>query len=100
MKTIPMNTVFTAAKDQVSCQLGAEVAILHLKSGMYYGLNPVAAAVWSIVQQPHSLAQILASLQEQYEVGLARCEEDVCQLLRDMQAAGLVEAREGNGVSA
>ena len=31
------------AKDQVSCDLGGEAALLHMNKGIYYGLDPVGA---------------------------------------------------------
>ena len=36
-------SVVAATKDQVSCSLGAEAAILNTKQGVYYGLDPVGA---------------------------------------------------------
>jgi hypothetical protein len=35
-----------AAEDLVSCDLAGETALLRFKSGVYYGLNPVATFVW------------------------------------------------------
>jgi len=36
---ISLKTVVVAAKEQVSCSLGEEAAILHMRSGIYYGLG-------------------------------------------------------------
>jgi hypothetical protein len=38
-----------AVRDQVSSDLGGEVAILDLTGGMYYGLDAVGARVWELV---------------------------------------------------
>jgi hypothetical protein len=48
---IAKTSTVVAAKDQVSCDLAGEAVILNLKSGIYYGLNPVAARVWSLIQR-------------------------------------------------
>jgi len=36
-----------ASKDQISCDLAGEAAILELKSGTYFGLDEVGAVVWT-----------------------------------------------------
>jgi hypothetical protein len=40
---IVKTSTVVAAKDQVSCDLVGEAVILDMKSGIYYGLNPVGA---------------------------------------------------------
>ena len=49
------------AKDQVWCELAQEAVILNFKSGVYFGLNPVAARVWSLIQEPRTVSALLAS---------------------------------------
>ena len=51
-------SVVVAAADQVSCDLGGEAAILDLKSGIYYGLDPVGTRIWSLIQQPKAVRDI------------------------------------------
>lgn len=41
-EVISRNSVVVAARDQVSSDLGGEVAILDLKGGVYYGLQRVS----------------------------------------------------------
>ena len=41
--TISDRSIVVAAKDQVSCDLAGEAAILNMKNGVYYGLDPVGA---------------------------------------------------------
>jgi len=43
------------SKDQVSCDLAGEAAILNLKNGVYYGLDPVGARIWNLIQEPRKL---------------------------------------------
>ena len=44
------SSIVVAAKAQVSCDLEGEAAILHRDSGVYYGLDPVGARIWRLVQ--------------------------------------------------
>jgi len=35
-----------------TCDLAGEAAILGLKNGIYYGLDPVGARIWNLIQTP------------------------------------------------
>ncbi len=84
-------SVVTVSKDQISCDLGGEAAILQLASGVYFGLDAVGASVWQLIQQPKTVGEILAALLQDYDVEAARCEADLHSLLREMVAAGLIQ---------
>jgi hypothetical protein len=92
---ISLDSIVAAAPGQVSCALEDEIAILHLRAGRYYGLDPVGARVWQLVAAPRALRAVRDTLLAEYDVDAARCEADLLALVRDLAAAGLVEAREG-----
>ena len=83
-----------AARDQVSCDVGGEAAILQLASGTYYGLNPVGARVWALLQQPRTVREIHDALLAEYEVGPEQCERDLVALLQTLAAERLIEVRD------
>ncbi|MGH7231049.1 MAG: PqqD family peptide modification chaperone [Nitrospiraceae bacterium] len=83
-----------AAKEQVSCDLGEDVAILNLKNGVYYGLDPVGAMIWKLIQEPRTLTQLRDVLVTEYDVDLDRCEHDLVALLRTLAAQGLIETKD------
>lgn len=88
---VQKESVVKASKDQVSCDLLGEAAILDLKSGQYFGLNPIGSRIWELIQEPKSVAEILSSLLSEYDVEAARCESDLLGLLDEMERKGLVE---------
>ncbi len=92
-KLSPQSTV-VAVKDQVSADLAGEAAILHLKKGVYYGLDPVGTRVWDLVRTPRTISQIRDLLVTEYEIRPQRCEADLLGLLDQLRAEGLVEIKE------
>ena len=80
-----------AAKDQVSCDLAGEAAILNLKNGVYYGLDPVGARIWNLIQTPTTVGAIRDSMLAEYEVDAERCERDLMDLLQKLATEGLIE---------
>jgi hypothetical protein len=85
------DSTVVAAKDQVSSDLGGEVAILDLKAGVYYGLDAVGARIWSLIQEPRTVNEIRNILLEEYEVEPERCERDLLVLLQRLAEEGLIE---------
>jgi hypothetical protein len=71
--------------------MGGEVVILDLKSGTYYGLDAVAARIWSLIEEPASVIAIKDAIVAHYDVDPVTCERDVRIFLSQMQEAGLIE---------
>ena len=94
-RTLSASSTVLAARDQVSSDMGGEVAILHLKAGVYYGLEAVGARIWSLIQEPKTIAEIRDILVSEYEVEPNRCESDLIKLLQILKDEGLIEARDG-----
>ena len=84
-------TKIVAAQEQVSCKLDSEAAILSLKNGAYYGLDPVGARVWNLLQQPRTFAELRDILITEYDVDAARLESDMLDLLSRLAGNQLVE---------
>ena len=89
-----LNSLVTVAEDQVSSDLGDEVAILGLKSGVYYGLDPVGARIWTLLQAPTTVAQIKQTLLQEYEVEPERCQRDLLELLNQLAAENLITVKD------
>jgi hypothetical protein len=90
---ISLNTVVVVSKDQVSCDLGEESVILNSASGIYYGLNGVGARVWSLIQQPQRIEEVLGVLLDEYEVEPLRCQDELVALLNELQDKGLINVK-------
>ena len=88
---ISRDSVVVVSSDQISADLAGEAAILHLSSGVYYGLDAVGARVWQLVHEPRSVAQIESTLVQEYDVEASQCLRDVLALLEALAAEGLVE---------
>jgi hypothetical protein len=91
------NSVVAAARNQVSCDVGGESAILNLDNGVYYSLNPIGARVWKLIEQPRRIEEIREVLLEEYDVEPGPCENDLLALLARLLEQGLIELRPSEG---
>lgn len=87
-------SVVTVSPDQVSCELAGEVVVLSLKHGEYFGLNPVAAEVWNLVQSPRSIAEVSDALLRRFSgVTPEQCIQEVTALVEELRGMELVMVR-------
>lgn len=89
--SIALTTVVKKAKDQLSCKLGDEFAILNLKSTLYFGLDEVGALIWQTIEKPQPVVEICRVVIERYRVDEARCQADVLGFLNKLNGLGLIE---------
>ena len=89
--TISDRSIVVAAKDQVSCDLAGETAILNIKNGVYYGLDPLGARIWNLMQEPRAVSEIQETISGEYDVEPERSARDLHALLEKLLAEGLIE---------
>jgi len=94
LESLSENTRVVASKDQVSCDLAGEAAILNLKNGVYYGLDPVGARIWTLIQEQRTFAELRETLLAEYEVEAAQLEADLRALLAQLAEQQLIEITE------
>ena len=88
---ISTNTQVKASNDQVSCELAEETAILDMKTGIYYGLDPVGARIWELIQQPTAVSDVVAQILDEYDAEEEQVTQDVILLLSQLQERELIE---------
>jgi len=88
---LTLDSTIMIAQDVVSCDLVEEAAILNLKDGVYYGLNPVGARIWNLIQKPVKVRDILEVLLEEYDVEKEVCQNDLMELLGQLLDKELVK---------
>ena len=89
----PLSTssVVVASKDQVSTNLSGEAVILGMRDGVYYGLDPVGARIWALVQAPSAIGEVANAIAAEYEVPRERALADLLALATQLMERGLLE---------
>jgi len=61
---------------------------------VYYGLDPVGARIWNLIQEPKRIKEIYEILLKEYNVEPGRCERDLLALLEKLVEEGLIEVKD------
>ena len=94
MTKILIDSTLVVTDDVVSCDLDGEAAILNLKDGVYYGLDPVGAKIWNLIQKPRVLKEVIEIICDEYDVDKDRCKNDIFELIEELLDNGLVKVNE------
>jgi hypothetical protein len=72
-------------------QVGSEIVLLDFERGIYFGLDAVGARIWQLVADERSIAEILQTLGDEYDVTPEVLAQDVAELVEDLTAKGLLQ---------
>jgi hypothetical protein len=73
--------------------VGDETVILDLETGSYFGLDPVGARVWALIDEGKAFDELCETMVEEYEVNRAQLERDVEALVNNLANHRLISIR-------
>jgi hypothetical protein len=73
----------------VSCELEGEAVLLDPQAGLYFGLNDVGAAIWTMLASPCRLSDLYGAVVNRFDVDEDTCRDDVRTLVEELLARGL-----------
>ena len=90
-QNLSSRSLIRRSPNHVATDMAGETVVLDMKSGMYYGMEGVAGTIWTLLDQPRTVADIQAAVVAEYEVDVENCERDVMAFVESLRSAGLVE---------
>jgi hypothetical protein len=88
---ITLDTRVVRSNEPVSAAVGESLVMFSVEKGRYYGLNELASDVWKRIETPITVSTLCADLQKVFDVTPERCETDVLDFLRKLDAKGLLK---------
>ena len=75
-------------------EVEGELVILDSDAGRYYALDDVGLRVWELLVEHADLDRVVAVMLSEFDVDEATLRSDVDALVKQLEAAGLVVARD------
>lgn len=79
------------ARDVVFRDLDGEAVLLDLKTGTYFGLDPIGTRIWLLLHQGRRLAEVRDAIAEEYDVHAEALGGDLLGFVGELEAQGLLE---------
>jgi len=74
----------------LAAQVGDELVMMSVDSGVYIGLNDIGARVWDLIETPRDLSEICSTLSDEFETTPENCRPEVEAFLAQLQQRGAV----------
>ncbi|MCK9372309.1 MAG: PqqD family peptide modification chaperone [Sulfuricurvum sp.] len=68
----------------IEADIDNEKVMMSIENGSYYGMNPVASYVWTLLETPHSLKELVEQTTQEFEVSLQECQQDIEPFLQQL----------------
>ncbi|WP_051448962.1 PqqD family protein [Tolumonas lignilytica] len=80
--------------DVPSTEMKGEHVVMDLVSGKYFSLQGTAGVIWQLLSSPHTEAELVTKLAQQYQLDEANCYHDTHPFLEQLLAKGLIVQRD------
>jgi len=90
MTDITLETTISRAEGFTTAPVQDELMMLNVEQGAYYSLDPIAAEIWNMLENPLTVNEIVANLLKRYDVSPEQCAEDVLAFLGEMLGNGMI----------
>ena len=80
----------TRTDEVVASDMDDEVVMMSVEQGKYFGLDPIAADIWKLLERTKTVGELIADLTQKYDVEETQCEKDVYEFLGQMEKNKLV----------
>lgn len=91
MEEITLNSKIARKSEIVTADMDGEIVMMHVETGNYFGLGNVGSVIWTMIENPLTVEEIITSLLDQYEIGKDQCEDEVLRFLNEMNTLNLLE---------
>jgi hypothetical protein len=85
-----MSRLFRRTDDVFAAPLDGSTLLLNVTTGLYHGLNPVAARIWDLLAEPIDEDGLVATLVAEFDVAEEDCRREVAAFLSGLHERGLV----------
>lgn len=87
---VNLDTTIVRNTDLMAVPMDGDLVMMSISQGTYYGINPVGARIWALLEQPASVAVLCDTIVREFEVTAEQCQQDVLQFVEQMLKAGVV----------
>lgn len=90
-KTLSLSTIIVKKSELLESSVDDETILLSIANSKYYGMDPVASCIWSLLEKPISVSDIISFLLKEYDVAREACENDAFEFLKSLADEGLID---------
>ena len=91
-----LNDICSVSQEVVAREVGGEMVLLNLSSGLYFGLDIVGGRIWELLSAgPQSVADLCNIIEQEFDAPRDRIESDMLTLVDQLTQKELIVAQAG-----
>jgi len=85
---------YKPASDVLLSSVEDGAVLLHLESGVYFGLNPIGSEIWHMLMKGQSNSECIAQLIASYDLDESTAKRDFENLITELLEQDLINSNE------
>ena len=77
--------------EQVSADLDGKTVLLSVENGEYYNMNAVGSRIWSLLETPLTVAELVTHLTDEFEIDAEICQQEAITFLEQLSKNKLLQ---------
>lgn len=94
--TITSDIKFQRSQTVLASAVGAEMVMMDIDVGKYYGFNDVGTRIWDLLETSCSIQFICEQLLQEFDVEPETCEQEVISFIENLLEFKIVQQVEDN----
>jgi hypothetical protein len=90
MDHFSLHSVIAKNEEIVTADMDGETVMMSIEMGKYYSLGKTGSVIWSMIDTPLSIEELIEKLMGKYNAGREQCEKDVLSFLGEMLEEGII----------
>lgn len=89
MTDLSQETIVGRGSEHVETRAGDQTLMMSVEQGKYFSVDQTANRIWDLIETPRSVAEIIKTLTDEYDVSTDDCEAQVKAFLGELISNGL-----------
>lgn len=81
---------FTRNPDLIATEMDGELVMMSVERGEYFGLKGIGSRIWTLLEQPQTLDQLVNQVCQEFKVEADVCRQDLTRFTQQMLDKGLL----------
>jgi hypothetical protein len=90
MTSVHLTSTVSHASNPIAADVAGETMLMSLERSRCYGLGKIGSDIWTRIQSPVRVKDLISQLSEEYEAAPGFIEKDVLELLALLADEGLI----------
>jgi Coenzyme PQQ synthesis protein D (PqqD) len=93
MVKLDRQTLVVRTENLRSTTVDGELVILHLANSIYVGLDDIGGRIWTLLENPNSIAALCDKVSEEYAGDPIQIAHDVLEFIRELRSHDLIQIK-------